>query len=117
MEGKTMSLLSETPDPVNKVTVHHTFSNQFHVVHADGAWQSVSVDTFIHLMFFTVRLPTPTETEYIVSEDKKTLVNEIVESRKLREGFDREFQVDVVLTKDTAKSVCEGLLKFLEKNP
>ena len=110
-----MSLLSETPnpEPISKVTVHHTFSNQFRVIHGDGVWYSMSEKPFIHLMFYTTRLPMPTEVEY-KTLPHNMLGEEIPGSRKTREGFDREFQVDVVMTVDQAKAISEGLKKFLE---
>ncbi|SRR6266404_7128619 len=111
-----MTLMSETPDPIKKVTVNHTFSNQFRVLHADGEWHSMGETPFIHLMFFTIRLPLPTETEHVVNPNL-SLGEEIPESRKLRPGFDREFQVDVVMTKEKAKAMCESVLEFLKNFP
>ncbi|HEU0048544.1 MAG TPA: hypothetical protein VFQ43_13175 [Nitrososphaera sp.] len=94
--------------PVSQITFHQIKSNFFRVVHSDGAWCSMSPRGLVHLTFFSERQPLPKELVHDLV-DATTLGAEDVSKRVTKEGFVREMEVDVVLSRADA----DGLHKWL----
>jgi hypothetical protein len=95
--------MSETPK-ANAVTnpqipVHFVKSTFFRVIHADGVWFGGDPNGNIHLAFFNERQPIP---EQIVATGGPHGIVEDESQRVAKDGVEREIEIDVVLSFQTA---------------
>ncbi len=95
--------------PSNKVDFHFIKSNNFRVIHADGAWGGQTPSGSIAMIFYSERSPMPKRVVHELRPDGK-LGPEI--SRDSRKGFVREAEVQIILSPSVAKS----LIPWLERH-
>lgn len=101
----------ETAQPISrpKVKFHHAKGNYFRVVHADGLWGSVSSNDNLHVTFYNERWPIPSETVHEITDG-----GELAEtSRVIKDGYFRELEVDVVMSRHTAMGLYNWLTTAL----
>ena len=103
-----MAVIPGLNDEPATVKFHSIKSTQFRVVQSDGAWCSVNPQDLIHLIFFNERHPVPQEAVYEVTKDG-LLGKELLDRRKVKDGYIRELEVDVVLTKPKATDLYHWL--------
>ena len=97
---------SKSGDAVRVVPIHYIKSNQFRVVHADGAMGGGTPNgEFISFALFSERLPFPLQ---VTQELRDGVLSEEV-GRISREGIVREIEVNVVLSVDAADRVANWL--------
>jgi hypothetical protein len=113
MEIPDISQKAKDETPVRWIQVHQIKGNYFRVIHADGVWFSVSPDKFLHLTFYSERYPMPKSIFFPVNE-AGTVMGEDIPKRDTLKDWVREMEVDVVLSVTAAKSVREGLDKFIK---
>ncbi len=98
---------------VTSVRVHQQKSALFRVVHSDGVWCSINAWGNVHLTFYSERAPIPTSV-YFALDEKGAVTREEVEKREVKEGWFRELEVDIVLTRAGARSVYDVLSNYLK---
>jgi len=89
-------------------------SPHFRVVRADGAIGSITPNRHIHFALYSERLAIPRQIVNKINEDG-TLGDEIPERRVAREGIVREMEIDIFLTVDVAKQLCDWLSKRISE--
>ncbi|MYA77223.1 MAG: hypothetical protein F4132_12935 [Gemmatimonadetes bacterium] len=94
------------------VTIHILKSNQFRVVHSDGAWGGLTPQGLLSIGFFSERHPIPQEVEYRLYPNGK-LSDE--QNRKGKTGIVRELEVNVVMSIDNARSLVSWIQSHIEK--
>lgn len=80
-----------------EIRFYYLKSNQFRVVHVDGAHGGITPRGHIQMALFSERAPIPRET--VQNEKGK----EILEKRVQRNGLIREVEIEAILTLETAK--------------
>lgn len=103
------------PDKANEsqnVTIHILKSNQFRVVHSDGAWGGLTPQGLLSIGFFSERHPIPKEVEYMLHHSGK-LGDE--QKRKGKEGIVRELEVNVTMSINNARSLVRWIQSHIEK--
>lgn len=98
--------MSETPkasagtnQAAQQIPVHFVKSTLFRVIHADGVWFGGDPNGNMHLTFFNERQPIP---EKVVATFDRQGVVEDISQRTVKDGVEREIEVDVVLSLQTA---------------
>jgi len=99
---------TETDEKTAQINFHYIKSNNFRVVHADGAHGGVTPRGDIHMALFNERNPIPVRITNKIAENG-TLGEEI--GRSMRDGIVREVEVDVILDPEVAKSIANWLLE------
>jgi hypothetical protein len=102
------------PDVVN---FDYLKSNQFRVVHADGAFFALTPQGGLTVAFFAERQPIPRRITHKVNMDG-SVGEEIAEQRVVRDAMIRDTEVAVTMTAETAKRIketLEGILKKLDE--
>jgi hypothetical protein len=95
------------------IKYYHVKTNLFRTIHADGVWYQIMVKpNRIHLIFYTDRIPIPTETTRTVGTAETP--SEETE-RTVREGWDREMEVEVVFDMENAKRIFSDLKRVLDE--
>ena len=87
---------------------------QFRVLHADGAYLSLTFQGGVVLSFFSERQPIPRRVVHQVRPDG-SLGDEIVEQRVVRDAVVRDTEVAVSMTFDTAKRIQSALNDLIIK--
>src|SRR5207248_8040740 len=95
-----------------QIRFHQIKSNFFRVVHADGIWGSVHPLDLVHLTFYNERAPLAQEIVHNITDDQ--LGDEDLSQRKVRAGYVREMEVDVILSRSTAASLHKWLDGYLK---
>jgi hypothetical protein len=103
----------EAPQPAPELHFHQMKSAFFRVVHTDGVWCSVGPHDNLHLIFFSERLPIPTDTFYPIRPDHE-LGEELMEKRVVKRDYVREMEVDVVLNFRNVLNLHDYLTKYIE---
>ena len=80
-----------------EIRFYYLKSNQFRVVHVDGAHGGITPRGFIQMALFSERAPIPRET--VQDENGR----EISEKRVERKGLVREIEIEAIFTLETAK--------------
>lgn len=94
-------------EPAPKIVFNYIKSNFFRVIHADGVIGGLTPRGLIHCALFSERLPIPRVTEHLVDMEKGVLLDQtIIEGRQ---GIVRELEIDIFLTKTSAKELIEWL--------
>jgi hypothetical protein len=88
-------------------------SNQFRVIHADGAFFSLS-QTSLTISFFAERQPIPRRVTHKVNPDG-SIGDEIVDQRVVRDAVVRDTEVAVAMSIETAKRIREKVDEILKK--
>lgn len=102
-----------TPLPTT-VSFDYIKTAQFRVLHADGAFLSLTFQGGVVLSFFSERQPIPRRIVHQVKSDG-TLGDEIVEQRVVRDAVIRDTEVAVAMTFDTAKRIQAALADLIAK--
>jgi len=89
-------------------------SNQFRVIHADGAFFALTAQGGVTVSFFAERQPIPRRIVIRVNPDG-TLGQEITEQRVVRDAIVRDTEVAVAMSLETAKRINDTLGEILEK--
>lgn len=108
----TAKARQEAEKPVRWIVVHQQKAHLFRVVHADGAWCSLSPANLIHLTFYNDRYPLPRSIQFPVNA-AGVVGNEDPEKREMLKDWVREMEVDIVLSLESAKLVRQGLDNFI----
>jgi len=87
-------------------------SNQFRVVHADGAFFAATGQGGVTVTFFAERQPIPRRITHKVNGDG-TLGDELTDQRVVRDAVIRDTEVAVAMTLDTAKQVKDKLQELI----
>lgn len=94
------------------VAFHYIKSNQFRVIHGDGAAGGPSPDgEKIHFAIYSERIPIPTKVVHEVDSEGR-LGKE--RSRESRGGIVREVEVDIVMSVRQAKILAEWLIAHVK---
>lgn len=99
------------------VRFHWTTSNQFRVIHADGAYGGLTPYGAIFVALYSDHPPIPDVTVQPVSEEG-LLGPEIAEGKVAAEGIEREVEVSIVMSIPTAEALRDWLnerIKLAEK--
>jgi hypothetical protein len=88
-------------------------SNQFRVIHADGAFLALGPNG-LTISFFAERQPIPRRVTHKVNSNG-TLGDEIVEQRVVRDAVVRDTEVAVTMNMETAKRIREKMDEMLKK--
>lgn len=98
-------MTDSTPKPPTRVRFHYLKSNNFRVIHVDGAVGSSTPSGMgIHMTLFSERSAIPQQLEFELSEEGK-IGKEIPESKITREGIVRELEVDAIMSLDRARAL------------
>lgn len=89
-------------------------SNQFRVIHADGAFFALTARGGLTISFFAERQPIPRRVVHKVNEDG-TLGNELTDQRVVRDAIIRDTEVAVTMDFDTARRISERLDEILKR--
>lgn len=105
-----MTKTGDAPGPPLPSTVSFGFikSNDFRVLHVDGAWGGATPHGLISVAVYSERFPIPKAVTVDLSDGK--LGNEV--AREVRDGVVREVSANLVMTMEVA----ESLRDFLEKH-
>jgi hypothetical protein len=106
--------MPENPKPFPEtINFDYLKSSQFRIVHADGAFISLS-QTGLNISFFTERQPIPRRIVHKVGPDG-TIGEEIVEARIVRDAVIRDTEISVMMTKDATSRLVDTLKDILKK--
>ena len=108
---------SETPVQ-DRIEFDYLKSNFFRVVHADGVFGGVTPSLDIHMDVFSQRSPIPKKVVHEVKPDR-TVGEEIVDERVIRDAIVREVEVGVVFNLAMAKLMVDWLndkIRFIEEH-
>jgi hypothetical protein len=89
-------------------------SNQFRVIHVDGAWGGIAAPGHIHMSFFSERTAIPQQITHVINSDG-SLGEEVKDKRKGRDAIVREVEVDAVMSLHTAISIRDWLDRKIEE--
>jgi hypothetical protein len=103
-----------TPPLPTTINFDYIKTSQFRVLHADGAFLSLTFQGGVVLSFFSERQPIPRRIVHRVKSDG-TLGDEIVEQRVVRDAVVRDTEVAVSMSFDTAKRVQAALNDLITK--
>jgi len=95
-----------------QVKFHQTKSAFFRVIHADGIWGSVHPTDLVHLTFYNERAPIAREVVHDLT-DANQLSGEDLSKRVSKDGYVREMEVDVILSRPVAMSLHTWLGQYL----
>lgn len=96
---------------ISRVEVFQEKAASFRVVHADGVWCSVNPYRNLHLAFYSERAPIPQSIQ--LAFDTTLGWQELIEERKVKKGWFREMEVDIVLTLEAARTLQVSLGKWI----
>ncbi len=98
-----------------KVTFDFIKSNQFRVIHVDGAHGGIVANGNIHMALFSERSPIPKQVTHAVGDDK-TVGPEIVAERVIRPALAvREVEVSVLMNREVARALYQWLGRHLRR--
>jgi hypothetical protein len=80
-----------------QMPIHFIKSSHFRVIHASGAWYGADAQQNLHVSFFNERSPIP-QTVVLNLNEQGAVLSEDASKRKIKEGFVREVEVDVVFS-------------------
>lgn len=80
-----------------QLPIHFIKSSHFRVIHASGVWYGGDAQQNIHLSFFNERTPIPQQVVLNLNEHGAVL-SEDLSKRKIKEGFVREVEADIILS-------------------
>ncbi len=83
--------------PAIKLPIHFIKSAHFRVIYASGVWFGGDAQQNVHLSFFNERAPIPQEIVLNLNE-RGVLLDEDVSRRKMKEGFVREVETDIIFS-------------------
>ena len=106
---------TSTSRPLREAIVEYSKSNFYRVAHADGAVGGTTPQGFIRLAFFSERLIIPPHAEYDITEQGQGLERGARPSDPSTIHIDRELEVDIVLSPQTATALIELLRTLLEQ--
>jgi hypothetical protein len=107
---------NEVPEEPNEMPeewpkrVHYDYikSNQFRVLHADGAWGGLTSGGYINMNFYAERPPIPRQTSHDLSPDGS--LQEIEELRNVRDAFAiREIEASIIMHPNAAARLRDWL--------
>ena len=84
-----------------QMPIHFIKSSHFRVIHASGVWYGGDAQQNLHLSFFNERSPIPQEVVLNLNEQGAVL-GEDESKRKIKEGFVREVEVDIIFSLPSA---------------
>ena len=90
-----------------RVNFDYIKGQHFRVIHTDGAIGGITPRGLIHMSLYSERQAIPRRTVFPIEDDK--LGNELIAERIVRDAVVRELDVDVIMTIETAESLCEWL--------
>lgn len=99
--------------PTNAIPVHYLKSNQFRVIHADGAYGGITGQGWIHMAIYSERNPLPRQTEHPIIAGSTLGPERVVEQR---EGFIREIENSVLMNIEVAKALHRWLGQKIEEH-
>jgi hypothetical protein len=88
-------------------------SNQFRVLHADGAFLSLN-PTGLTVTFFSERQPIPRRTVHKLNSDG-TVGDEIPDQRVVRDAVVRDAEIAVVMNLDAAKRIRDKFDEMIKR--
>jgi hypothetical protein len=108
--------LTKTP-PVSRPLPEKLFfdyikSNDFRVIHADGAFGGLTPQGLVFVTLYAERPPIPTRIGYTVAQDGQghiKLGDELKEERVCRDGIVRDLEVGVMMSVAVAESLRDWL--------
>lgn len=104
--------MSDNPKPPDTINFDYLKSGQFRVVHADGAFVSLS-QTGVNVSFFTERQAIPRRVVHKV--DAHGIVGEeITSERVVRDAIVRDVEISVMMTTDSAERLIDVLQKVVK---
>jgi hypothetical protein len=95
------------------VKIDQIKSAVFRVVHADGAWFSVSPQGYVHLTFYSERTPIAKQVTHELIG--KQLGPEILDKRIGRDAYVREMEVDIVLSPQALVALHDWITEYMNK--
>lgn len=107
---------SISPTPVSGVPVKflHQRAGQFRTVHADGVWGAASAYANVHLSFFNERPPMPVSLTQELGPSGLWLAKEPKVEFPTDANVMRQFEVEVIMSVETAKVVRDVLQNFID---
>jgi|SRR5215469_12562278 len=103
----------QKPPVPTVVNFDYVKSNDFRIVHADGAFISGAA-AGLNIAFYSERQPIPRRVVHKI-EDGKRLGAEIVEAKVVRDALIRDVEVSLVMSLDTAKLLHLSLGEIIQK--
>lgn len=94
--------------PHNRLRIEFTKSNQFRVIHPDGAFGGTTPRLQLFIDFYTERFPIP-KVLVLETSSNGTPGNEVMAERESKEGIIRESEIGIVLDLPVAKVFAEWL--------
>lgn len=91
----------------SRVNFDYIKGQYFRVIHTDGAIGGVTPRGLIHMSLFSERQAIPRRTVHPIKDDK--LGDELIPERTVRDAVVRELDVDVIMTVESAESLCKWL--------
>lgn len=95
----------ETKKLPSAINFDYIKSNQFRVIHVDGAHGGVSPKGFIQMAFFSERAPIPTRETYALEQGKLGKRKKVVQ----RDAIVREVEVETLIDLQVAKIIVRWL--------
>ena len=103
---KTTSKNEKKPEkPPSEIKFDYIKSNQFRVIHVDGAHGGVSPKGLIQMAFFSERAPIPKQETYELEQGKLGKRKKV----KQREAIIREVEVETLIDLQVAKVIVRWL--------
>lgn len=93
--------------PSPRVNFDYIKGQHFRVIHTDGAIGGITPRGLIHMSLYSERQAIPRRTVSAIEDNK--LGDEILTERVARDAVVRELDVDVIMTIDSAESLCVWL--------
>ena len=97
-----------------KIAFHYIKSNQFRVVHVDGALGGITPTGDIFVSLYSQRGPIPQKTVQEVNESGE-VGDEIMEERVSRDGLVREIEIGISVRPEVAKNLINWPQKKVEE--
>lgn len=108
IENKNGKTLKKLPSEIN---FDYIKSNQFRVIHVDGAHGGVSPKGLIQMAFFSERLPIPKQETYALEQGKLGKRKKV----KQRTALIREVEVETLIDLQVAKVLVKWLAERIEQ--
>ena len=98
-----------------KLRFHYIKSNNFRVVHVDGAHGGITPHGYIFFAVYNDRAPIPQVTVHEIDEDGSVTTEDIRDERISKDGIVREVEVGLVMDLATAESLQRWLEEKINK--
>lgn len=106
--------MADEPKLPETVNLDYLKSNQFRVIHADGAFFALTGQGGVTISFFAERQPIPRRITLKVNKDG-TLGDELTDQRVVRDAIIRDTEVAVTMTAETGWLILDKLSEILKK--